>query len=169
MKFKNQEIGTSQVKLTMPNENWFSLSYHDFKFPEKRLLLLTLPIIFLLYFVFSFLLSNNYQKQKNIPKTQILVSTITKKHQDFVDVLIGSQFKYGTWRYINSEIKDNKIKSYIQIPLKLQMEKDYQKNYIQKALCPNKNHPLWKHIKPSQLEIHLYTGYKHNSVYAKCG
>jgi len=49
------------------------------------------------------------------------------------------------------------------------MEKSYQKNYIQKALCPHTDHPLWKYIKQNQLELHLYTGYKHNSVYAKCG
>jgi hypothetical protein len=169
MNFENHKTASSQIKLTMPNEHRMALIFHDFKVPEKKLLIGAMIFIFLLCFILLSTLSHDTPKNKSVIQVPVSIPKLNTKHLKFVDGLIRGQFKYGTWHYINSELTGNEIKSYIQIPLKLQMEKDYQRNYIKKALCPNKNHPLWKHIKQNQLEIHLYTGYKHNSIYAKCG
>jgi len=174
MNYQNHKIAASQVNLTMPNESWISLTFNGIKNVEKRFLLAAISLALLICIVLSLMLTSNMptnstNSTNSTLKVAVQINTLGNKHLKFVAELLSGQFKYGSWRYINSELTDNKIKSYIQIPLKLQMEKDYQRNYIKKALCPNNDHPLWKHIEQSQLEIHLYTGYKHNSVYAKCG
>ncbi|MBU2968917.1 hypothetical protein KO527_06110 [Pseudoalteromonas sp. C2R02] len=168
MNYESHKTDSSQIKLTMPDDNRIALIFQDFKVPEKKFVVGAISFVLLCCLTLFSILSHHAPKQSSIIEIQTSMPSLNSKHLKFVDGLLRGQFKYGTWRYINSELAGSKIKSYIQIPLKLQMEKGYQRNYIQKALCPHKNHPLWQHIQRAQLEVHLYTGYKHNSVYAKC-
>ncbi|SFD04951.1 hypothetical protein [Pseudoalteromonas denitrificans] len=165
---KNQYIEDSQAKLTMPNESWVSLKLGIKSRLYKNIKIVAVMLFLLLLIILTCFKINTFISNDSHSQIQDIQTELTTEHLNLVSNFISHKFRMGSWRYVNSEIIKNEIRVFIQIPEKLQIDKQYQQNYIQKAICPNKAHSIWQHLSPSQLEIHLFTGYKHNSIYAFC-
>jgi hypothetical protein len=86
----------------------------------------------------------------------------------FVGQRLRRQFTMGDWRYDNLVPDNGVIQAYIQILQKLDFDKSQQTNYIRQSLCPGGADDIWSKLSPKQLEIHLYTRLKSNSVYTSC-
>ena len=87
----------------------------------------------------------------------------------FVQRRLRVQFMAGDWRYGGIEQSDGIVKAYIQIPQKLDLDADQHNQYIRQSLCPGGIDEIWTQLSPKQLEIHLYTRMKSQSVFALCG
>ncbi|WP_111977306.1 hypothetical protein [Algibacillus agarilyticus] len=79
------------------------------------------------------------------------------------------KFRGGDWYYQGIEAIDEKLKVYIQIPKQMRLSGYETSNYIQLALCPSQHQSkTFKTLKNNQLEIHLYSTLKSQSVSALC-
>lgn len=78
-------------------------------------------------------------------------------------------FVLGDWRYKGARNRGGTINAYIQIPGPLDMSKDVQKSYLQKAICPSSaNSSMWKEISGIPLSVHIYTHRQKNSLHVNC-
>ncbi len=80
----------------------------------------------------------------------------------------SEQFNRSSWRYVSSEVNDNRVSVYIQIPRHLDLEKEYQQNYIVQSVCPRQENAIWQNIEPTQVTIHLFVQWKSKSVSSNC-
>lgn len=85
-----------------------------------------------------------------------------------VDRTMRDLFVRGSWRYQGSEVDNNQVHVYIQMPQPMQSQIELQRQYIKSSLCPKPDNPLWKQIKPVQVKLHLYAWVKSKTVAATC-
>ena len=116
MNYESHKTASAQVKLTMPDENRFTLIFQEFKVPEKKFLIGAISFFLIFCLILFSISSHNAPKQSSVIKLKTSIPNLNSKHLKLVDEIIRGQFKYGTWRDINSELAGTKIKSYIQIP-----------------------------------------------------
>jgi hypothetical protein len=99
-------------------------------------------------------------------KPQKLITDNTLK---VVNAAFYQTFVLGDWRYKGARNLGGTINAYIQIPAPLDMTKEVQKSYLQKAICPSSAHTsMWNEIDGIPLSIHIYTHGQKNSLYVDC-
>lgn len=80
-----------------------------------------------------------------------------------------AKFVYGDWRFQGTEVTNNSINAYIQIPNKLDMSKAQQQAYIKQMICPTAQQTeFWNTLASHQLRVHIYTHDKRSSVQSQC-
>ncbi|WAJ71342.1 hypothetical protein [Catenovulum adriaticum] len=95
----------------------------------------------------------------DIPKT--IVQNVKQTFQ--------AKFVYGDWRFQGTEVTNNSINAYIQIPNKLDMSEDQQQAYINQMICPAAQQTdFWNELATHELWVHIYTYDKRSSVQAQC-
>lgn len=103
------------------------------------------------------------------PHLSVSESTVPESTLYFVERRLRAKFMAGEWRYGGIEQRDGIVRAYIQIPQRLALASDEHNQYIRQSLCPGGIDEIWTQLSPKQLEIHLYTQMKSQSVYALCG
>ena len=99
-------------------------------------------------------------------KPQNLITDNTLK---IVNAVFYQTFVLGDWRYKGSRNFAGTINAYIQIPAPLDMSKEFQKSYLQKAICPSSaNTNMWNEINGIPLSIHIYTHRQIHSLHVDC-
>ena len=94
---------------------------------------------------------------------------ITDNTLKIVNAAFYQTFVLGEWRYKGAQNRGGTINAYIQIPAPLDMTKEVQKSYLQKAICPSSAHSsMWNEIDGIPLSIHIYTKRQKNSLYVDC-
>ena len=80
-----------------------------------------------------------------------------------------TSFMMGDWYYQGAQVVKGGINAYIQIPAKLDMELEYQRNYLRQSVCPSAaQQEFWQGMGPLSLSVHIYTFNKKFSVHAEC-
>ena len=80
-----------------------------------------------------------------------------------------ASFSVGDWHYQGAKVKYGQVNAYIRIPQKLDMPADIQQQYLQKVICPKDSDiDLWHQLKNINLEVHIYTQIKTQSISATC-
>lgn len=80
-----------------------------------------------------------------------------------------AKFVYGDWRFQGTEVTNNSINAYIQIPNKLDMSEDQQQAYINQMICPTAQQTdFWNELATHELWVHIYTYDKRSSVQSQC-
>ncbi|NQZ12251.1 MAG: hypothetical protein HRT35_34295 [Algicola sp.] len=103
------------------------------------------------------------------PQLTVSESKVPESTLYFVERRLRVKFMAGDWRYGGIEQRDGIVRAYIQIPQRLDLNSDQHSQYIRQSLCPGGIDEIWTQLSPKQLEIHLYTRMKSQSVYALCG
>ncbi|WP_143872767.1 hypothetical protein [Catenovulum sediminis] len=86
-----------------------------------------------------------------------------------VNQTFQSNFVYGDWRFQGTQVINNSINAYIQIPDKLELSEKQQKQYIQMVICPSQDKAqMWLTTRDYPIWVHLYTHDKKYGVYAQC-
>lgn len=86
-----------------------------------------------------------------------------------VNQAFKTSFMMGDWYYQGATAVKGGIDAYIQIPSKLDMDPEYQRNYLRQSVCPKAdNKKLWQELSGLSLSVHLYTFNKRFSVHATC-
>lgn len=86
-----------------------------------------------------------------------------------VNQAFKTSFMMGDWYYQGATAVKGGIDAYIQIPDKLDMDPEYQRNYLRQSVCPKAdNKQLWQELAGLSLSVHLYTFNKRFSVHATC-
>jgi hypothetical protein len=86
-----------------------------------------------------------------------------------VNQTFKTSFMMGDWYYQGATAVKGGIDAYIQIPSELDMDPEYQRNYLRQSVCPKAdNQQLWKELSGLSLSVHLYTYNKRFSVHATC-
>ena len=94
---------------------------------------------------------------------------ITDNTLKIVNAAFYQTFVLGDWRYKGARNLGGTINAYIQIPGPLDMTKEVQKSYLQKAICPSSaNTSMWNEISGIPLSVHIYTHKQKNSLYVNC-
>ncbi|AGH46098.1 hypothetical protein [Paraglaciecola psychrophila] len=81
--------------------------------------------------------------QSNAATTNSKITTLSKPQKvitdntlKIVNAAFYQTFVLGEWRYRGARNLGGTINAYIQIPAPLDMNKEVQKSYLQKAICP---------------------------------
>lgn len=94
---------------------------------------------------------------------------VTAQTLQTVDRSFYAAFYLGNWRYKGANATYGEVNAYIQIPEKLDLDVDVQRQYIKQVLCPNKgNLDLWHQLKHVDLQLHIYTQARTKSISATC-
>jgi hypothetical protein len=94
---------------------------------------------------------------------------ITDNTLKIVNAAFYQTFVLGEWRYKGARNRGGTINAYIQIPGPLDMSKEVQKSYLQKAICPSSaNTSMWNEISGIPLSVHIYTHKQKNSLHVNC-
>lgn len=94
---------------------------------------------------------------------------VTENALKAVNTKFYSSFSMGGWYYKGAEAINGTINAYIQIPDKLDMKREDQKNYLRQAICPSTGKKsFWKELNGIPLSVHIYTFNKKFTVYAHC-
>ncbi len=94
---------------------------------------------------------------------------ITDNTLKIVNAAFYQTFVLGEWRYRGARNLGGTINAYIQIPAPLDMSKEVQKSYLQKAICPSSDHTsMWNEINGIPLSVHIYTHKQNQSLYVNC-
>ena len=96
-------------------------------------------------------------------------STISAITLQSVTQHLRTRFIAGDWRLGSISQEQDIVKAYIQIPVKLDFSSTQQKIYIRQSVCPASDDRIWSIVSPKQLEIHLYTQTKTQSISTLCG
>ncbi len=96
-------------------------------------------------------------------------STISAITLQSVAQHLRTRFIAGDWRLGSISQEQDIVKAYIQIPVKLDFSSTQQKIYIRQSVCPASDDRIWSIVSPKQLEIHLYTQTKTQSISTLCG
>ncbi len=131
-----------------------------------------------IYGFFTFLISITLSgcMQSNAATTGSEIATtakpqnlITDNKLKIVNAAFYQTFVLGDWRYKGARNLGGTINAYIQIPAPLDMSKEVQKSYLQKAICPSSAHTnMWSEIDGIPLSVHIYTHKQKNSLYVNC-
>ncbi|MFT4809223.1 MAG: hypothetical protein ACI9LX_002566 [Paraglaciecola sp.] len=94
---------------------------------------------------------------------------ITDNTLKIVNAAFYQTFVLGDWRYKGARNLGGTINAYIQIPAPLDMSKEVQKSYLQKAICPSSaNTSMWNEVGGIPLSVHIYTHKQNQSLYVNC-
>lgn len=130
----------------------------------KFKLLLCLAIVLVGISACKQLLSSDIVRYADTSTYRVSQSTLRT-----VDRTFYGNFSVGDWRYQGANAKFGQVVAYIQIPQKLDMPERIQQQYMQQIICPKDDQiDLWYQLKDVDLEVHLYTFTKQQSVSATC-
>ncbi|WP_299078501.1 hypothetical protein [uncultured Paraglaciecola sp.] len=94
---------------------------------------------------------------------------ITDNTLKIVNAAFYSTFILGEWRYKGARNRGGSINAYIKIPAPLEMSKEAQKSYLQKAICPSSsNISMWNEVENIPLSVHIYTHKQKHSLHVDC-
>lgn len=102
-------------------------------------------------------------------RIKTIVGGVPQTTIQYVAQRLRVRFMAGDWRYGGIGQSGGIVQVYIQIPNKLDFNPSQQAGYIRDSLCPVATDGIWSKLSPRQLEIHLFTETKSNSVFAACG
>ncbi|WP_141096162.1 hypothetical protein [Lacimicrobium sp. SS2-24] len=86
-----------------------------------------------------------------------------------VNQTFKTSFMMGDWYYQGATAVKGGIDAYIQVPAKLDMKPEYQRDYLRQSVCPKAdNTKLWQELSGLSLSVHLYTFNKRFSIHATC-
>ena len=86
-----------------------------------------------------------------------------------VNTKFYANFSMGGWYYKGAKAINGTINAYIQIPDRLDMSQQDQKNYLRQAICPaSSKMEFWQELDGIPLSVHIYTFNKKFTVYAHC-
>jgi hypothetical protein len=127
---------------------------------------------FLISITFSSCMQNNAANtsgESEIVTADNQQSLITDNTLKIVNAAFYQTFILGDWRYKGARNLGGTINAYIQIPAPLDMSKEVQKSYLQKAICPSSaNTSMWNEINGIPLSIHIYTHKPKHSLHVNC-
>ncbi len=129
------------------------------------------PLLMALVMCASVVLSSCIQSQSASQASYVSPASVSISDNTLklVNRVFQSNFIGGDWYYQGAQAVNGTINAYIQIPQSLDMSKEVQRNYLQKAICPGADkQQLWKSVKGIPLTVHLYTFNKRHTVYAEC-
>jgi hypothetical protein len=120
----------------------------------------------------SIILSSCLQSNAAISDREIAAKpqkVITDNTLKIVNAAFYQTFVLGDWRYKGARNLGGTINAYIQIPAPLDMTKEVQKSYLQKAICPSSaNTSMWNEVGGIPLSVHIYTHKQNQSLYVYC-
>ncbi|NTS76090.1 hypothetical protein HR060_04340 [Catenovulum sp. SM1970] len=86
-----------------------------------------------------------------------------------VDKVLAPQFVSGEWRYRGARAIEKGIAAYIQIPDRIELSDNQQREYIQMTICPKiEEMAFWESILPYKLYIRTYNYVDRNYVETYC-
>lgn len=120
----------------------------------------------------SIMLSSCMQSNATTSDSEIAANSqkvITDNTLKMVNAAFYPTFILGDWRYKGARNLGGTINAYIQIPAPLDMSKEVQKSYLQKAICPSSaNTSMWNEVGGIPLSVHIYTHKQNQSLYVNC-
>ncbi|MFQ3192675.1 MAG: hypothetical protein ACI936_003827 [Paraglaciecola sp.] len=120
----------------------------------------------------SIMLSSCMQSNATTSDSEIATNSqkvITDNTLKIVNAAFYPTFILGDWRYKGARNLGGTINAYIQIPAPLDMSKEVQKSYLQKAICPSSaNTSMWNEVGGIPLSVHIYTHKQNRSLYVNC-
>ncbi|MCY7295167.1 hypothetical protein [Alteromonas sp. a30] len=97
------------------------------------------------------------------------VNPVSESAIKAVNTKFYSNFSMGGWYYKGAKAINGTINAYIQIPSRLDMNQQDQKNYLRQSICPSAaTADFWRALDGIPLSVHIYTFNKKFTVYAHC-
>ena len=75
----------------------------------------------------------------------------------------------GDWRFAGIERTNSGVDVYAKIPAKLAVTGREFDHYVRHSVCPKQTDAVWNDVRPSQLNIRLYTEFKNAASNTRCG
>ncbi len=96
-------------------------------------------------------------------------ASVSKNTLKIVNGAFYTSLSRGDWYYKGARAFNGTINAYIQVPKKLNMDKNNIKKYVKYVICPNVgDDKMWQKLEDITLNVHIYTEGDRRGVKESC-
>lgn len=120
------------------------------------------------------LMSSVMQKQQLDSVAEIVVQSrvaqeVSPRGFEAIEYSLRNQFMTGDWRFADIKRTNRGVDVYVQIPAKLAVTGSEFDHYVRHSICPKQTDAVWNDVRPSQLNIRLFTDVRSLASNTRCG